>query len=55
MDARNETAGSGASDPDMTNRQLAIQGGNNLLQTDSDVTFTHMKDDHMRNTQFKSG
>lgn len=30
-------------------------GRNNYCKTDTDVTFMHMKDDHMRNAQLKPG
>lgn len=33
----------------------SFQGRNNYCKTDSDATFMHMKDDHMRNAQLKPG
>lgn len=33
----------------------SFQGRNNYCKTDLDVTFMHMKDDHMRNAQLKLG
>ena len=33
----------------------SFQGRNNYCETDSDATFMHMKDDHMRNAQLKPG
>ncbi len=33
----------------------SFQGRNNYCNTDLDATFMHMKDDHMRNAQLKSG
>lgn len=32
-----------------------FQGRNSYSKTDTDVTFMHMKDDHMRNSQLKPG
>ena len=33
----------------------SFQGRNNYCKTDSDATFLHMKEDHMRNAQLKPG
>ena len=33
----------------------SFQGRNNYCKTDTDATFMHMKDDHMRNAQLKPG
>lgn len=34
---------------------VSFQGRNNYCKMDPDATFMHMKDDHMRNAQLKSG
>ena len=35
--------------------QTAFKGRNSFSKTDTDATFMHMKDDHMRNSQLKLG
>ena len=37
------------------NHAASFKGRNNYSKTDPDATFMHMKDDHMRNAQFKPG